>query len=69
MSLTGSVNIKSVEEFLSEATVMKYFQHENVLALIGVVIRNDVPFVVLPFMEYGDLRGYISNQSLVSTFL
>ena len=64
--LSGSVNIKNVEEFLSEATIMKDFHHENVLELIGVTIRGDVPFVLLPFMEYGDLRNYISNQNLVS---
>ncbi len=52
---------------MSEATIMKDFHHQNVLELIGVTVRYDVPFVILPFMEYGDLRTYISNQNLVRT--
>ena len=32
------------------------FKHANVLSLIGVVYeRKDLPLVVLPFMENGDL--------------
>ena len=53
---------KAVQEFLEEATIMKDFEHENVLSLIGVVIKNNKPHVVLPFMQYGDLLNFVGNE-------
>ena len=53
---------KDVQEFLEEATIMKDFKHENVLSLIGVVIKNNKPHVVLPFMQHGDLRNFVGNE-------
>ena len=37
------------------------FDHRNVLSLIAVAIENELPYVVLPLMENGDLRGFVSN--------
>ena len=45
---------------------MKDFNHSNVLSLIGVAIKdNNKPFVILPYMEHGDLKSYISNPDRV----
>ena len=45
---------------------MKDFNHPNVLSLIGVAIKdNNKPFVILPYMEHGDLKSYISNPDRV----
>ncbi len=63
----GGVN--EIEEFLSEATIMKDFHHDNVLSLIGVVIENNNVFVVLPFMSNGCLREYIRKNDIVSFFI
>ena len=45
---------------------MSDFNHEHVLGLTGVVIRGNHPYVVLPFMENGDLKTFISNDDNVS---
>ena len=55
-------------EFLQEATIMKEFKHDNIMALVGVVIEHDKALVLLPFMENGDLRSFISNDGNVSCY-
>ena len=56
----------SIEEFLKEAIVMKNFKHPNVLPLLGVVIKENIPYVILPFMDNGDLKTFVSNENNVS---
>jgi hypothetical protein len=52
------------QAFLEEGLMMKDFAHENVLALIGVTFdSNGLPMVITPFMLYGDLRSYISDEA------
>lgn len=53
--------VRDVEAFLAEAIVMKDFDHPNVINLLGVVIAGNRPFAILPYMEYGDLKSYISE--------
>ena len=58
--------MKDVTSFLEEAVVMKDFNHSNVLSLLGVAIKdNKQPFVILPYMEHGDLKSYISSPDRV----
>merc|ERR550532_356685 len=38
-------------EFLEEATIMMDFNHENVLSLTGLCIKDEQPYVILPLME------------------
>jgi len=59
--------VSSVSEFLEEATVMHSFDHPNVLPLLGVVIANDRPFVIMPLMQNGDLRTFIAAPERVRT--
>ncbi len=66
MVLESGVTQKDLNEFLEEATLMKDFDHPNVLNLIGVVLKEGRPFVLLPLMEHGDLRNYLLNPSNVS---
>lgn len=50
--------------FVEEGLMMKDFEHENVLTLIGVTVDSSgLPMVVTPFMLYGDLRSYISDEA------
>lgn len=65
-STTGIHEIKDRVEFVEEAILMADFCHKNVLSLIAIVIEQNVPYVVLPLMEHGDLRNYVSNQRNVS---
>ena len=49
----------SVEEkidFLSEAEMMKRFDHKNIVKLLGVCTRNEPVYTVMEFMLYGDLK-------------
>ncbi|CAL1528845.1 unnamed protein product [Lymnaea stagnalis] len=51
--------------FVQEAVMMRQFQHPNVLGLIGLTEQEPgIPFVILPFLENGDLLTYVRNQSL-----
>lgn len=56
------VSREQLTNFLEEATIMKDFEHPNVLSLIGVVADGPRVFVVLPFMEFGDLGTHVSTQ-------
>ena len=66
-SVPGShFSLKEVGGFLEEAVMMKDFNHRNVLSLIGIVMKDSRPLVVLPYMEHGDLKSYIKDPSKVS---
>ncbi|XP_070544682.1 uncharacterized protein [Ptychodera flava] len=51
-----------INDFLLEGTIMKDFQHHNVLTLIGIYIDiHGSPYIIIPYMANGDLRTYILN--------
>ena len=55
-----------MSDFIKEGLVMIDFKHANVLSLIGVVYeRKDLPLVVLPYMENGDLCSFIRQTDVV----
>ncbi|XP_071782213.2 tyrosine-protein kinase receptor TYRO3 [Centroberyx gerrardi] len=65
---TMRVGIHSQEdlhEFLREAEIMKNFDHDNVVRLLGVTLEREqdsplpIPLVILPFMKHGDLRRFL----------
>ena len=43
-------------DFLSEAEMMKRFDHKNVVKLLGVCTRNEPVYTVMEFMLYGGLK-------------
>ncbi|XP_059933108.1 ephrin type-A receptor 2 [Gadus macrocephalus] len=55
----------SLQEFIKEAEIMKSFDHDNVVRLLGVALEREensslsVPLVILPFLEHGDLRSFL----------
>ena len=57
---------RELAQFLEEALVMKGFVHPNILGLYGVVIQEFAPYVVLEYMDKGDLRSYVSKVDKVS---
>jgi len=45
------------------------FAHVNVLTLLAIAIDHQTPYVILPLMEHGDLKSYISNPDNVRLLL
>ena len=64
---TDDMNVAKLEEFLEEASFLKYYKHVNILKPLGVVWRDgDRPQVVLPYMAQGDLCSLIRKPDMVS---
>eukprot|EP00117_Sycon_ciliatum_P039351 scpid35462/ scgid29105/ Tyrosine-protein kinase Mer; Proto-oncogene c-Mer; Receptor tyrosine kinase MerTK len=58
-----AVRPQDIEEFLAEASLMKGFQHPNVVALVGICLEgSEPPKVCLEYMGMGDLRGYLRKS-------
>ncbi|KAL8573555.1 hypothetical protein ACOMHN_047826 [Nucella lapillus] len=55
------------EEFLKEAILMKNFQHEHILGLLGVCLDNDPHFIIMELMEGGDLLSFLRSSRASST--
>ena len=53
-----------VESFLNECVLMKKVEHPNVLGLLGVCLNTEdgLPYIVLPFMENGDLKAFLHSK-------
>ena len=60
------MNNQVIEDFLQEATIMRQFNHPNILSMFGVSVHNDKPCVIMPLMSNGDLKNYLKHNSSVS---
>ncbi|CAH1779810.1 unnamed protein product [Owenia fusiformis] len=49
-------------DFLSEANIMKRFNHENIVKLRGVCTRGEPAYAIMEFMLFGDLKSYLSAR-------
>ncbi|KAL4219274.1 hypothetical protein ACF0H5_021856 [Mactra antiquata] len=57
-----------VSQFLKEAYIMKNFRHKNVMRLVGICLeREEMPLVILPFMDHGDLLSYLHEDRHIPT--
>ena len=54
--------MKEIVEFLKEATIMRDFSHPHVLTMHGVVLDAGQAYVVLPYMDNGDLKNYLPKN-------
>ncbi|CAK1544260.1 unnamed protein product [Leptosia nina] len=54
----GASNDEKVD-FLSEAEVMKRFDHKNIVRLLAVITKTEPVCTVMEFMLYGDLKNYL----------
>lgn len=46
-------------DFLGEAEMMKRFDHENVVKLLGVCTRGEPAYNIMEFMLHGDLKTFL----------
>lgn len=49
---------------MSESTIMAYFDHPNVLRMIGLCVDTETFSIdiVLPYMANGDLRAFLKEH-------
>ncbi|GFR72269.1 tyrosine-protein kinase receptor [Elysia marginata] len=66
-TLRKSASENEKEEFLKEALLMKNFQHEHILGLLGVCLDNDPQFIIMELMEGGDLLSFLRSCRATST--
>ena len=58
----------NIRDFIEESALMHSFDHPHVLGLIGISLDdNGSPYLVLPFMENGDLRTFLKNKREIAT--
>ncbi|GFR05086.1 insulin-like peptide receptor [Trichonephila clavata] len=53
-------------DFLSEAEVMKQFDHINIVKLVGVCTMGEPVYTVMEFMLYGDLKTYLLSRRSIA---
>ena len=70
--LSYSVSIplseEAVEGFLFEATMMKQFQHPNVMSMFGISVFEKKPCVLLPLLKWGNVEEYLKKNKEVDVF-
>lgn len=49
-------------DFLREASIMKQFDTFHVVKLMGVISTTTPVYVIMEYMEKGDLKGYLRSQ-------
>ena len=61
-------SMEELEIFITESVIMKGFKHRNVLGLVGVSVGVDdeiaIPYIILPYMANGDLKGYLKEKRI-----
>ncbi|KAH0563856.1 high affinity nerve growth factor receptor-like isoform X1 [Cotesia glomerata] len=63
--LKESASREAEEDFMREVEIMSTFRHENILSLIGVVLRDSSnnPWMVFEYMPHGDLAEVLRANS------
>ena len=53
-----------IEKFISESEIMLHLDHPNILNLMGMCfsMEDNLPAIVLPYMENGDLRKFLLTK-------
>jgi serine/threonine protein kinase len=60
-------------DFLSEAEVMKRFEHKNIVKLLGVCTKNEPVYTIIEFMLYGEAPHfchlYLMRDKMLLSFV
>lgn len=65
LTTANTYTVRDVEGFLSEAVKLQGMEHANLLTVLGVVIENNRPFMVLPLMDHGDMKSFLAQPEQV----
>lgn len=51
-----------MKSFLLECSKMSGLHHPNVLGLVGICFEDNSPYMLLPYMTNGDLKGFLLSR-------
>eukprot|EP00049_Salpingoeca_infusionum_P012931 m.240367 g.240367 ORF g.240367 m.240367 type:complete len:1931 (+) comp15309_c2_seq1:504-6296(+) len=63
-SLHNKASLADRQELLEESAVMAQLVNPHIVQLIGVVTVGKPLLVLVEFMEYGDLKGYVEKHTI-----
>ena len=63
----SSTSKRDLQKFMEEIDLMKKFCHPNIVSLLGVNCHysEGAPLMILEYMPYGDLQGFLEKHRLV----
>ena len=61
-TVNEGASIRDRIEFLQEASIMKAFNCNHIVRLLGVVSQGQPTLVVMELMERGDLKGFLRSR-------
>lgn len=61
-TVNENASIRDRIEFLQEASIMKAFNCNHIVRLLGVVSQGQPTLVVMELMERGDLKTFLRNR-------
>ncbi|KAK6623306.1 hypothetical protein RUM43_009158 [Polyplax serrata] len=63
--LKETASKQAEEDFMREVEIMSAFRHENILSLLGIVLKeaSSRPWMVFEFMPHGDLAEVLRSNS------
>ena len=60
---TGQFSSEDISSIMEESLKMKFFDHPNVLTLVGVCVDSGpAPYILMPFMSHGSLLSYLRKE-------
>ena len=68
-TVNENASIRDRIEFLQEASIMKAFNCNHIVRLLGVVSQGQPTLVVMELMERGDLKSFLRNRRPEVLFL
>lgn len=61
-TLRAGLSQKAKSDFLTEASIMGQFEHENVIKLLGVVTKSEPVMIVTEYMLNGSLDQFLKKN-------